>query len=107
MKSKLEERCRVLQISDTDWYIEAYTRAAIRLDDEMRHGNKDKIERLGRRLQHLFDKIVADLELDKPREERRKIAAMAINHAVADRKLPRSLLRPYERQLKTVPNDDR
>lgn len=107
MKHKLRERCKALKIEDTDWYIAAYMRCSARLDTEERRGNSENITLLQRRLQALFDKISADFEEESTRQQRERAVAIGINHAVTDRKLPRTLLKAYERQPKKAANDNR
>lgn len=91
MVGTLEQRARTLQIEDVDWYLEAYARAARRLETEEKRTHGKNIERLQRNLQALFDKIVEGLELDKPAQDRRRATALAINGAITDYGHPRTV----------------
>ena len=95
MIGPLKERAQTLQIEDVEWYLEAYARAAARFAlEEKRSGGKN-LERRGRHLQVLYDKIVASLEDERTKAAHATAAAIAINHAVSDHGYPREMLRDY------------
>lgn len=96
MPTRPEQRRVVTPIQDTDWYLAAYMRCCLRIEDEEKRSGGKNLERLQRRLQALFDKLVKDLEDDRDKARKEREAARAINHAVTDRGLPRTMLRVYE-----------
>lgn len=94
--SQLKKRCEVKQIEDWDWYLEAYMRCCHRIEDEQRRSGGKNLERLQRHLQALYEKCIQGLEEDRARARKERAAAIAINHAITDHHLPRSMLRKYE-----------
>lgn len=91
MTGNLKERAKVLELEDLDWYMDAYMRAAQRLNDEEKRPTGINVERLQRHLQALFEKIDAAIEDERTRKQQQRAAATAINHAITDRHLPKTL----------------
>jgi len=96
MPGELRRRCEVLEITDVQWFYDAYTRAALRIEDEQKKGDRKNLERLGRRLQALYDVIEKDLEAGYERRMKARAAAIAINHAISDRGFPKTLCQHWE-----------
>jgi hypothetical protein len=95
MVGNLRKRAQLLGIEDLNWYLDAYMRAATRLNTEERKPTGLNVEKLQRRLQALFDKIEASLEDEKTKTNQKRATQIAINHSISDHHLPRELLQPY------------
>jgi len=89
--TKLRARPEVTSTGRTDLYLEAYIKTCTRLETEMQKGGGLNVERLQRKLQRLYDKIVVELEHEKNREDLENLVSCAIGRAITDRRLPRSL----------------
>lgn len=90
MTSELKRRAKLLEIADLNWYLDAYMRTAVRLNDEEKRPTGLNIERLQRRLEHLFEKIIAGFQEEKAREQAARAIEIAINHCITDHNLPKT-----------------
>jgi hypothetical protein len=97
----LKNRVYKFAPNDLDWYMEAYARTAQRLEWELNKPTGLNVERLERKLQHLYDHIIEGLADDARRREKAEVAKLAIVHVFADRHLPEALAPPM-----TVPSEE-
>ncbi len=91
---RITDRPEVAALERADLYLATYLKTCTRLDFEKQCGRGLNVERLQRRLQRLYDKIVIELENDKAREDLENMVSCAIGRAITDHGLPRTLRPP-------------
>jgi hypothetical protein len=84
MREHLRKRARQFAGNDTEWYCQAYYKAALRLRTEIKKKDAINQVRLWRHLQQLHDHIVELLQHDKQAERRIALAEQAIRQCMRD-----------------------